>query len=225
MIRVEFHCHTIHSSDGLMTPRELVATCAKKGIERVIVTDHNKIAGALQAQEIDPERVIVGEEIMTTQGELLVAFVKEEIPARLSPLETIERLRAQGAFISVSHPFDWRRSGAWQTEDLLAILPLVDAIETFNSRCVEDGPNQMAAAFAKDHQLLGTAGSDAHFQWELGRANLIVPEFDSPEELKQALSHAVPVTKRSPGWVHIMSTYAKIKKAWQNNKKPENEIP
>ena len=184
----------------------------------MIVTDHNQIEGALRAKEIDPERVIVGEEIMTTQGELLVAFVKELVPARLPPLEAIERLRAQGAFISVSHPFDWRRSGAWQTADLLAILPLVDAIETFNSRCMEDKPNQMAEALAREHHLLGTAGSDAHFQWELGRGNLIVPEFETPSALKASLSHAVPVTKRSPGWVHFLSTYAKIQKAVQKSK-------
>src|SRR5690242_9127614 len=121
MFRVEFHCHTNKSSDGMMSPLELVRTCQKKGIDRVIVTDHNRIEGALEAREIDPQRVIVGEEIMTTQGELLVAFVKEQIPAGLPPMKAIEYLRAQGAFISVSHPFDWRRSGAWQTEDLAEI--------------------------------------------------------------------------------------------------------
>jgi predicted metal-dependent phosphoesterase TrpH len=92
--------------------------------------------------------VIVGEEILTTQGELLAAFVTEEIPARLSPLETIHRLRAQGAFISVSHPFDGHRG--WQLEALLEIAPLVDAVEVFNARCIFARDNQLAAISPKN---------------------------------------------------------------------------
>ena len=106
MLSVEFHCHTVFSKDSLTSPQKLVDTCRRKGIDRVVVTDHNTIAGARAAQKLDPERVVVGVEIMTTRGEILAAFVKDEIPARLSPQETIKRLREQNAFISVSHPFD-----------------------------------------------------------------------------------------------------------------------
>ncbi len=55
--------------------------CSKKGINRLVITDHNTISGARQAFRLSPEMVIVGEEIMTRQGELLAAFVQEEIPA------------------------------------------------------------------------------------------------------------------------------------------------
>ncbi|MFT3893539.1 MAG: PHP domain-containing protein [Anaerolineales bacterium] len=60
MVRVEFHCHTNASKDSLVTPRELVDACRRKHIDRVIITDHNSIAGARAAQTLDPERVIVG---------------------------------------------------------------------------------------------------------------------------------------------------------------------
>ena len=60
---------------------------------------------------------------MTTKGEILAAFVTEEIPRGLSPQETIKRLRDQGAFISVSHPFDSWRNGAWKLEDLVGNCP------------------------------------------------------------------------------------------------------
>ena len=111
-LRVEFHCHTIASKDSLTRPRDLVDTCRRKGIDRVVVTDHNTVAGARAAHVLDPELIIVGEEIMTTRGEILAAFVSEEVPIGLSPQETIRRLKDQGAFISVSHPFDrWRAGG------------------------------------------------------------------------------------------------------------------
>jgi predicted metal-dependent phosphoesterase TrpH len=46
-------------------------------------------------------------------------------------------LKEQGAFISVSHPFDELRKGGWKEADLLEIIPHVDAIEVFNSRCMD----------------------------------------------------------------------------------------
>src|SRR5574341_256822 len=135
MLRVEFHCHTIYSRDSLTRPEGLLAACRRKGIDRVVITDHNTIAGALLCQQIDPQRFIVGEEILTQAGELLAAYVQEEVPPGLEPKEAIRRLRDQGAFISVSHPFDTMRKGHWSLELLLEIAPLVDAIETFNARC------------------------------------------------------------------------------------------
>jgi predicted metal-dependent phosphoesterase TrpH len=213
MLRVEFHCHTVYSKDSLVSPQQLVEACRKKGIDRVVVTDHNAIEGALIAQELDPERVIVGEEIMTTRGELLAAYVKEVIPRGLAPMEAIDRLRAQGAFISVSHPFDQRRG--WLTPDLISIVPYVDAIETYNARCLNETPNRQAQAFAAQYHLAGTAGSDAHIAWELGKANLHVPEFENPTQLKEALSRAVPVVGLSGQWVHFMSYYARIRKGFK----------
>ncbi len=208
---LEFHCHTHASRDSLVTPERLVATCRRKRIDRVVITDHNTIAGALAAKGIAPDLVIVGEEIMTTRGELLAAFVIEEIPAGLPPQEAIRRLREQGAFISVSHPFDAWRSGAWKLEDLLEIVPLVDAIEIFNARCMIPNANQLAQEFALEHGLAGTAGSDAHTAQELGRAVLVLPPFEGPEGLRVAVKEARVRGRLSPFWVHFFSRYASQK--------------
>src|SRR5688572_5005198 len=204
---VEFHCHTIFSKDSLTRPAELVKTCRRKGIDRVVVTDHNTIAGARAAQAIDPELVIVGEEIATTRGEILAAFVSEEIPKGLTPQETIRLLKEQGAFISVSHPFDRWRSGHWQEEDLLEILPQVDAIEVYNSRCMLPEFNQKAHRFAEKHNLAGTVGSDAHAAFELGQSLMELELFEGPEGLRRVLRQGIPKVKRSPGWVRLTSRY------------------
>ncbi len=212
MLRVEFHCHTNFSKDSLTMPRTLVDTCRRKGIDRVIVTDHNTIAGARAARSLDPERVIVGEEIMTTRGEILAAYVTEEIPAMLTPHETIARLRAQNAFISVSHPFDAWRSGGWKEEDLLEIIPLVDAIEVYNSRCMLPSFNRRAREFARKHNLAGTVGSDAHAAFELGRSLVLLDPFTGPDEMREVIRNAKFATRWSPPWVHLTSRYATIYK-------------
>jgi len=211
-LRVEFHCHTIFSNDSLTTTKGLVDTCHRKGLDRVVVTDHNTIAGALAAHALDPELVIVGEEIMTTRGEILAAYVTETIPRGLSPQETIRRLRDQAAFISVSHPFDSWRSGAWKLEDLLEIAPLVDAIEIFNARCLLAENNRRALEFARQHNLPGTAGSDAHAAFELGAACLVTPQFAGPDELRKVIGQGTVQGQLSPFWVHFVSYYARLRK-------------
>ncbi|HLO30992.1 MAG TPA: PHP-associated domain-containing protein [Anaerolineales bacterium] len=205
---IEFHCHTNASKDSLVRPADLVTACRRKGIDRVVVTDHNTIAGARAAQALDSDLVIVGEEIMTTQGEILAAFVREEIPKGLTPGETLRRLKDQGAFISVSHPFDEWRRGGWREADLLAILPQVDAIEVYNSRCMRPRFNRAARQFAEKHNVAGTVGSDAHAAFELGRSLLALEEFEGPEGLRTVIRTGILHVRWSPPWVHFTSRYA-----------------
>lgn len=219
MLTLEFHCHSIFSKDSLTTPLKLVQAARRKGIDRLVVTDHNTIRGAIEAKKIDPELVVIGEEILTTQGEILAAFVSEEIPAKLQPREAIRRLRDQGAFISVSHPFDERRG--WKEQDLLEIIPFVDAIEVFNARCFLSSYNQRAAEFAHEHHLLGTTGSDAHTVRELGRAvSVLEQDFHNAETLKAALQDAGARTRLSSPLIHATSRFAVTVKKWGWVKSP-----
>lgn len=212
MIRIDFHTHTSASKDALTAPGGLVWTARRRGLDRMVVTDHNTIAGALAARALDPELVIVGEEIMTTRGEILASFVTEEIPPGLSPQETVRRLRDQGAFISVSHPFDRWRSGAWKLEDLLEIAPLVDALEIFNARCMFGSDNRKAWEFARQHNLPGTVGSDAHAAFEVGVACLVVPQFSGPDGLRNVIWEGKIQGRLSPFWVHFASRFARLQK-------------
>ncbi len=173
----------------------------------MIVTDHNSIAGALAAKDLDPERVIVGEEIMTSAGELLAAFVTEEVPAGLEPFEAIELLQSQGAFISVSHPFDKFRS-PWDPRILTDLIPEIDAIEVFNARVMWPGFNWKARNFAQEHDLAGTSGSDAHTIAEVGAATLWLDQFSDASGLRLAIRHAQPQNRLSGPWVHFASRRA-----------------
>jgi predicted metal-dependent phosphoesterase TrpH len=212
MLRVEFHCHTKYSKDSLTQIEDLLSACRRKDIDRLVITDHNIISGAVKAKAINPQLVIVGEEILTRQGELLAAYVKEEIPEGLDAFDAIRRLRLQGAFISVSHPFDRTRAGNWLLPDLIEIAPLVDAIEVFNSRCFPPYFNQQAERFARQHGLAGTVGSDAHTVFELGRSTMLLPDFEDAEGLRIAIKEIEYDTRLSFPWVRFSSRYAVIRK-------------
>jgi hypothetical protein len=217
---VELHSHTEFSRDCRTTLPAMIAACQRKGIDKIAITDHNTAAGALRLKQMAPDLVIVGEEIMTTEGELLAYFVTETVPAMLTPAETIKRLREQGAVISVAHPYDRFRKGAWEERHLLQIVDQVDALEVFNARCVVAEDNVKALAFAQRHDKLGTVGSDAHIPYELGHAVLRMSPFRTPAEFLAALRTAMFVTAPSPIWVHGMSSWAKWQRKYLGVKQP-----
>lgn len=211
---VELHSHTLWSKDCVVSFEKIIGLCAQRRIDRIVITDHNTADGALAIQQIAPDLVVVGEEIMTTQGELLGYFMRESIPAMLTPDETIRRLRDQSAVISVSHPFDRLRKGAWEEPDLLRIIDRVDAIETFNARCIFPDDNQKAADFASAHHLIGTVGSDAHSAPEYGKALMRMQPFEGASDFLLSLRAAQGGAKQtySSPLVHVHSKTAKWSK-------------
>jgi hypothetical protein len=146
--------------------------------------------------------------------------MQERIPPGLEPEDVIQRLRAQGAVISVAHPFDTVRSHHWGWDEMEKIAPLIDAIEVYNSRCLSEEPNQQAAVFAGEHGLLTTVGSDAHSLMELGRSTLWMSPFDGPEAFKAALRLAEIEARLSPAFVHLFSRIAVYRKkiGWVRDK-------
>ena len=207
-LKVEFHCHSTASRDSLTRIEDLLRAARSAGIDRLMLTDHNTIRGALEARRLDPGLVIVSEEVRTTKGELLGYFLTNEVPRGLSPEEAIATMRQQGAFISVPHPFDRRRHG-WALGDLERIALLVDAIEIFNSRCQAPWLNRQAADFARSHNLPGTVGSDAHTLPEIGRSTLTLPYFSNAEDLRRVIRQGVAQTRISSPFIHLTSTYAR----------------
>jgi predicted metal-dependent phosphoesterase TrpH len=213
VFHVDMHSHTHWSADCVTKFKTIIRLCQQRNIHRLCVTDHNTADGAKALQQIAPELVIVGEEIMTTKGEILAYFVRESIPEGLTPLETIRRLRNQGAVISVSHPFDRLRKGAWDEADLLEIIDKVDAIEVFNSRCLYAEDNTKGLEFAKKHSVLGTIGSDAHTRPEYGQCYAVMRPFaNEPEDFLNALREARYVERLSSPSVHFVSKLAKWSK-------------
>jgi predicted metal-dependent phosphoesterase TrpH len=210
---MDMHVHTRCSPDSLNDPVELVARARQLGLSKIAITEHNRIDGALIAQQLAPDLVIVGEEIMTsTGGELIAYYVAELIPSGLSPAETIDRLKAQNAVISVSHPLDRLRGSAMGMAHTLEIMGDIDALEVFNSRCLFGEDNRKAAELARAHGLGCTAGSDAHTISELGAGFVTLPEFWDAETLRASLRQARPNGRLTGIWPHVMSTRAKWEK-------------
>ncbi|MBR6090724.1 MAG: PHP domain-containing protein [Anaerolineaceae bacterium] len=210
-IKVDFHVHSIGSKDSVSRGEDLYKRAKEIGLGKLIITDHNSTSEAVKLQKSHPDFVIVGEEILTTKGEILAIFVREELPKGIEPLEAFKRLKDQEAFISLSHPYAMMRHG-WTEEEMEEYLPWLDAIEISNARNTS-GMNASAVKFAADHQLNGTAGSDAHGIPELGTMGLELPDFNTADELRSAIRSAKVFGSESPFWVRYYSRSAAIRKA------------
>ena len=183
--KVDLHSHTGHSKDSLLPAATLLREAAERGMAAIAVTDHDSLGGALQAAALVERRpeefggitVIPGSEVMTTEGEIIGLFLREDVARGLAPEETIRRMRAQGALVIVPHPFDRIRGSRLREDALRRVAHLVDAIEGLNARTTLPADNIRAQRFAAEHGRLLTAGSDAHVRGEAGRAYV---EIDSP---------------------------------------------
>ena len=211
MIKVDFHVHSFASTDSLSTGEKLYRRAKELGLGKLVLTDHNTIAGALELQKSHPNDVIVGEEILTTRGEILALFVQEELPKGIEPLMAFRQLKEQGAFIALSHPYAMARHG-WTEAEMEEYLPFLDAIEISNARN-RPGMNRAATQFAAEHGLSGIAGSDAHGVSELGAMGLELPDFRTAEELRISIRSANVFGKESPLWVRFYSRSAAARKA------------
>lgn len=212
-MKVDLHVHTHFSVDSLSSIPVLLARARYLGLDRIAITDHNCILGAQIAHDMEPDLVIVGEEVKTEVGEVIAYYVKEEVPKGLPLLETLDRLEEQGAVISIPHPLDRVRYSALGPDFTRRIIERVEAVEVINARCTWAADNARAGAMAAEFGKLVTAGSDAHIPLELGQAGMLLPE--SPHHadgLRQALAQGQPFGGIGPYWVHLASKYAKYRK-------------
>ena len=205
-MKADLHCHTLASRDSLSTTGQVLAACRRAGVDCLAIADHNRLTH-LETAEI---RIIPAEEIMTTAGEIIGLFLTEVVPAGLSPLETIARIKAQGGLVYLPHPFDhFRRSSRMDPAALQEIAPFVDAVEGLNARNLWSSDDRRARAWATQRGLPMGAGSDAHTPSEIGTAYVELDDFASPAEFLFSLRNSRIGGRNSPFWVHFFSTWAK----------------
>ncbi len=178
-MKVDMHIHSIYSPDGRMEIRYILKLARKKGLDAIAITDHNEIKGALHAEKLKIMPVIKGIEVSTAAGHVLAYGVNEKIPRGLSIEETLEKIKDLGGVAVAAHPYRfWSGIGE---ENVMKNSARFDAIEVFNGRC-KARSNSRARELATKLRKPVTAGSDAHFPDELGKAGIIV-HADSPDEI------------------------------------------
>jgi len=216
LLKADLHVHTCRSKDSASSPEHIIQHCLEVGINCLAVTDHDTISGAVEVKRAAPFKVIVGEEMMTTCGEIIGLFLSEEIPSHLSPEETVARVKSQGGLVCIPHPFDrFRPHSRLHRDALERIMPQIDVIEVYNSRTYLLRDSERALQFARVHGLPGIAGSDAHVVREIGRTHMELPDFNDAEQFRLALTQSRIVRRKTGIITHFYNVRNRLVKRFK----------
>jgi predicted metal-dependent phosphoesterase TrpH len=203
-MRLDMHMHTEYSRDSRVPLKDFASLAREAGLAAVCVTDHDTIDGALRLREMDTGlMVIVGEEITTSEGELIGLFLDRPIPRGLPVERTIELIHEQGGLADVPHPFSRNRGRHLRRRALERVAPSLDIVEVFNAREIASSSNVRALDFARRHDLPGGVGSDSHRPIEIGRAFIEVAPFTGPQGLLGALREGKVTGTLSGFGIHV----------------------
>ena len=103
-------------------------------------------------------RVIVGEEVKSSEGEVIGLFLERTIPGGMTFAETIAAIKEQDGIVYVPHPFD-RLHTIPSPAVLRANVADIDVVEVFNSRLAFPGFNELAERFARRYRLPAAAAA------------------------------------------------------------------
>ena len=197
MVRVDLHLHSNFSHDGQSSLDELILRSRKVGLDRIALTDHNTVEGALKLALMAPELTIVGEEAKTREGEVIGLFITDRLPPYLPSEEVMDLIHEMGGLTYLPHPLDRHRSH-FRPERVVELAGRIDIIETYNPWC-DAAANAAAAGLAADLDKVTATGSDAHSVSELGRSWMEVEDYRDPADFLEKLRDARHVVTSSSG--------------------------
>jgi predicted metal-dependent phosphoesterase TrpH len=217
-IKIDLHCHSFFSGDGVSSPEELIQEARKRGLNGFAMTDHNTcdaikymLDKGLMRDDglpVDNFLVIPGVEVTTAEGHLLcLGVVLPNLKGRPA-IEVCHLAHEAGGLAVPPHPYDLFRAGI--RENTLNTLP-IDAIEVFNAATTLKRYNRMAYEYAHRRGLPMTAASDAHHYAAIGTAYTI---FDTEDLSVRGILNEIPkLNELNQSYMTIKDN---IRKTWNN---------
>jgi len=184
-MKIDLHCHSYYSKDGVSSPEKLIKTARDKNLDGIALTDHETTKGWEEAKKAAKKYgvfLILGQEQKTEKGDILGIFLKKEIKSKKF-LEAVKEIKAQEGLIVLPHPFHPIEGFKDNVEKY---LDLIDGIEVLNGRLPFSFFDKKAKIFAQKHNLAQVGGSDVHFHKGVGSV-FTVAQATSLEEFKNAI--------------------------------------
>jgi len=108
-MKIDLHVCTTHSKhpdENPASPKEAVSIAVKRGLDGIVIADHDTCEGAKEARKYAPKGflVIVGNEISTRDGHIVLLGVEEDIQPNLSLGETLDIARSHDGVVILPHP-------------------------------------------------------------------------------------------------------------------------
>ncbi|MDR3075379.1 MAG: PHP domain-containing protein [Candidatus Methanoplasma sp.] len=209
--KADTHIHTEYSGfaklgalrfpESVTKPENRVECARRDGFDVICITDHDETAGAFIAREYakqyDDIDVVVGEEVMTSDGEIIGLFLTEKIQPNLTVEETVDIIREQGGLTIAPHPFSFHVCGL--NEKIFDID--LDGFEVLNGGHPDKYSNSFAQLVMDKYpgRWAPISASDAHSKFTFGYS---WTEFDgrTADDLRKAIlqKKTVPCGRTAP---------------------------
>lgn len=215
MLKIDLHTHSMASPDGGVKPEQYAQIIEDGSLDYVAITDHDRIDMAERLHAMLGDKIIVGQEISSRDGELIGLFLKKSVSPGQSALATAKAIKNQGGLVYVPHPFETVRKGLSE-QALDKISDVVDIIEVHNGRAVFQNKGPQAATWAKLSLIPMAASSDAHGYKGLGTTYTLVANSPTARNLPDQLAHARFSTNRPPLRTLLYPKFHRLKKKVSN---------
>ncbi len=165
---IDMHTHTsVYSTDSNLLPHEALARAVERGMDGVVLTEHDVVWPAERAAHLTEQvgiLVLPGVEVTTELGHVLVYGLDALVPRITDAKRLRDLCDERNALMYLAHPA--RDPGLRVPR---AAMELFDGVEGLNG-C--DGPlqNQSARSRGRTRPLPPIGGSDSHALHEVGTA-------------------------------------------------------
>jgi predicted metal-dependent phosphoesterase TrpH len=200
-MKIDLHTHTEHSLDCRMSIGSLIRKAEILDLYAIAITDHDSMSAIEIARDMARRiKIIPGMEKTCEEGiHLIGLFLKEKIVSK-KVLDVIDEIHNQGGLVLLPHPF---RPGTglmfnnemhhiFTGDEMAGIVAEIDLIEAVNYRCTSEAKLKTDRFLKFCPEIAQIAGSDAHFENEIGKAyvdleSVVSASFD---DIKEALLHS-----------------------------------
>jgi len=206
MGKADLHMHTT-TSDGLVSPQNLVEKYLEAGVDVIAVTDHDLVSGGYKARDYVKRKgikleVIIGTEVSSKDGHIIALGIEKPLPKFKSAEETITGIHAQGGLAVAAHPMNFL-TASLKRKRIEEICEhndeqiYFDAIETASSYPFFDWMEKKVKDLNEVVQLPELGSSDAHYPWEMATSYTEF-EGDTFADLKEAIRQKKTKAHRTP---------------------------
>lgn len=212
-MKIDMHVHSEASLDSYSKLENICQSAQKKGIDAIIIADHNDYIGDEKVKRLYEKynvQVFPSTEFSTEVGHVIACFTKGRVMLNrqngiYNSNEVIAKTHELGGITILAHPYKDKCPK-------LDVIKKFDAVEVANSRCAyrkQKGEYlSEKAKIAGEAMNIITAGSDAHFPFEVGRSYVEI-NLNKPctgEEIIEALKGKnikIVSTPTHPCWVSL----------------------
>lgn len=164
-----------YSTDSMMSLEEIVKQAKEIGLDGVCITDHDSNEIMEEAHQLKKNTgflILVGVEILTYEGDLIVFGLKELPKHMMHASDLLDLITEKGGVGISAHPYRQNNRGM---EDFIKKLPKLAGVEGFNGNTsMENNLKAYQAATEMGIPIFGS--SDAHQVDRIGKYATWFPE-------------------------------------------------